>query len=781
MLGWSGSSNPHTRASPVRELRSFGIFEQYQKCRPFRTDQAYASGGECAGDGSRAPPAEEHGGDADRPRAGVAHPGRIREIRRATFQLGNWFPIGDSRIIEKMTSGSHRHPFSPEGAEGSDGRLWPHVSGGEGAVDQALKIGARLYQYLDAWRAIGKAYLIRNGLQPEWKGDPPPSNIYQRVRKPYTGVMHTKYMQQLQVELREGAIVEVRREQCVFLSPTFLVPKKGGEWRKVIDCRRVNSFIRDVTFQMEDHRTAAALIEKDQYAVSIDIRSAYHHVPVSMDLQPFLAFTYAGHFYQYRGMPFGIKHAPRVFTRVMHGAMVEIRRRWNVTSVQYLDDLLFLESDSNQLSIKIVEILQFLQQLGWSINWEKSNLTPSQRFVFLGVQWDTTSMQLTIENKRNDVLRKQVQQWLRWAEKGRRVPVRHLARLIGKLSQTRIQHASASLYLFKLNRMKSKGVLEKGWNGKLRLTRSVSGELLWWSNRLGENKPAAIRSEGKSVILCTDASPQGWGGWMQSDQDLEEHEWYVHGVWKEVVPHSSNYHEMIAVFFCLQHFIRINRMKGVKRVQLLTDNTTTMYDINKKRGAATLLYPLKLVINLLERHGMEMRATHLPGIHNNTADSLSRLARSGDYSLDRSVYQKGIRHLGVTPQVDLFANKSNFKCKRYVSVENDAEAVGRDAFSQVWSDFFYLIHPPIPLILRCLRKIIQDRTEAVMIVPAWQGQPWNALLRRVTVRAVEIGYATDILHPGSRMQAIGTLLPPGTLLMCLVRGSISQDGRCGTL
>jgi hypothetical protein len=167
---------------------------------------------------------------------------------------------------------------------------------------------------------------------------------------------------------------------------------------------------------------------------------------------------------------------------------------------------------------------------------------------------------------------------------------------------------------------------------------------------------------------------------------------------------------------------------------------------------------------------MQMRASHLPGVQNDIADSLSRLSRSGDYSLDQAVYLRGIRKLRVRPEIDLFANRTNRKCSRYVTAEKDADAVGRDAFSLDWRNSFFLIHPPIPIILKCLRKIIQDRTRAVLILPAWEGQSWYDLLHRVTIRFINLGRSVDILQPGSRMIANGTQLPPGTLLMCHVDG-----------
>jgi hypothetical protein len=518
-------------------------------------------------------------------------------------------------------------------------------------------------------------------------------------------------------------------------------------------------------------------MERDQYAVSADIKEAYHHIPVSRDLRQYLSFTYAGRFFQYRGMPFGVKHAPRVFTRIMHAAMVEIRKRWEIQSVQYLDDLLFLSVDPEDLQRKIREIVQFLECLGWVINREKSNFVPSQQFVFLGLLWDTQRMEVKIEEKRRIVLLKHTKQWIRWVRHGKHVPVRHLARLIGQLSQTRIQHLCASLYLSKLNKMKSAAVIARGWNATVQLTRSILGELLWWSRRLQENKTAPIRFEGPMAIVCTDASPRGWGGWMEK----EEQQWYVEGTWQKESLHTSNYLEMMAVFLSLKHFYSIGKLTGVRIIQLRTDNTTVMYDVNKLRGAATLLHPLKMIARFLDLHQMQMTTQHIPGVDNGIADSLSRLARSGDYSLSQGVYEKGIQDLRVRPQIDLFANSANRKCVRYMTLGQDAGAVGRDAFSLDWKGYFFFIHPPIPLIPRCIRKVIQNGTKAIMVVPAWQGQPWSELLRQITLRQVDLGKSTDILQPGPHMMRAGTQLPPGTLLMCHVDGSIKMDGICGTL
>jgi hypothetical protein len=192
-------------------------------------------------------------------------------------------------------------------------------------------------------------------------------------------------VQEINEELKAGVIERVREEECVWVSPTFLVPNKGNAWRKVMDCRELNKFVLERSFQMEDHRTTAWLLEKNQYAVSVDIEKAYHHVPVHQTMLPYLAFQYSGVYFRYIGMPFGIKSPPRVFTHIMRATMTEIRQRWGISSVQYLDDLLFVHRDPLHLQRILGQITKCLTEFGWSINWSKSQLTPTRQFVFLGI------------------------------------------------------------------------------------------------------------------------------------------------------------------------------------------------------------------------------------------------------------------------------------------------------------------------------------------------------------------------------------------------------------
>jgi hypothetical protein len=300
---------------------------------------------------------------------------------------------------------------------------------------------------------------------------------------------------------------------------------------------------------------------------------------------------------------------------------------------------------------------------------------------------------------------------------------------------------------------------------------------MWWNAKLKENQPTPMRIDGRVATLVTDASPQGWGASLQKEDSAQQG--LVHCVWSENMKHTSNYHELMTVFLAMKHFLLNGMLSDIRIVHLRTDNTTTTFDINMNRGASTLLHPLTLIMRLVQVHQIHLKASHIPGVENIIADSLSRLERSGDYEIKQEVFNSAVKQLGVKVEIDLFATKENRKVDQYVTVEKDGGANDRDAFSMGWENFFPLIHPPVPLILRSVRKVIQDRVRGVMIVPKWTGQVWNALLNRVTEREIDLGKAEDILQPGRNMIRCGTKLPPGTMTMCLVDGSMKSDGECG--
>lgn len=78
----------------------------------------------------------------------------------------------------------------------------------------------------------------------------------------------------------QGAVIsvpEAERFQGVY-SPLFLVQKKNGSWRPVIDLTYLNRFIKAEKFKMETLATIQKAILPGDWMISVDLKDAYFHV-----------------------------------------------------------------------------------------------------------------------------------------------------------------------------------------------------------------------------------------------------------------------------------------------------------------------------------------------------------------------------------------------------------------------------------------------------------------------------------------------------------------------
>ena len=72
----------------------------------------------------------------------------------------------------------------------------------------------------------------------------------------------------------KGAIEEVSSCSNEFLSNIFLVPKKTGDMRPVINLKPLNVFVQKIHFKMENINTALHTIANGDYLVSLDLKSS---------------------------------------------------------------------------------------------------------------------------------------------------------------------------------------------------------------------------------------------------------------------------------------------------------------------------------------------------------------------------------------------------------------------------------------------------------------------------------------------------------------------------
>ena len=188
--------------------------------------------------------------------------------------------------------------------------------------------------------------------------------------------------------LEKNAIEPVpwQEAQTGFYSTFFLVPKKSGGLRPVINLRPLNRYLKRQHFKMDSLSTVLNLVQQGDWAISLDLIDAYMHIPIFKSHRKFLRFCIQGKVWQFTCLCFGPTIAPRAFTKVVSVVAAHLRMQ-NVRLAVYLDDWFLVNQLRNMLIADKKRALNLLVDLGFMINLKKSELQPSQSVVYIGAHF----------------------------------------------------------------------------------------------------------------------------------------------------------------------------------------------------------------------------------------------------------------------------------------------------------------------------------------------------------------------------------------------------------
>lgn len=527
--------------------------------------------------------------------------------------------------------------------------------------------------------------------------------------------------------LELGAIQQCSPCPDQFLSKIFLAPKSNGSKRFILNLKPLNKFIENSHFKMEDYRTASKLIPTNGYLATIDLKEAYLLLSMSETDRKYLRFEFnnpdiQNHkiTYEFTAMPYGLCVAPRVFTKLMTEVITHLRKN-GYKSVHYLDDILCIGDDYDDCLQNVNTTLDLLTKLGFVINYEKSCLQPTQSCKFLGFIFNTQDMTISLpEQKRSNLA-----QLLERFSKLPRCSIREFAQFIGSLIAAcpAIKYGWLYTKTFEREKFLALRVHNNNYEAKINLSNNISEDILWWKNII-ISAYCPMRNESHSLEIYTDASNSGWGAVCGTKK--------VHGLWKAAEKeYHINFLELLAIFLGLKSFACNLSNCGIL---LRVDNTTAISYINRMGG---IQFPH---LNNLARNiwqWCEIRNITLFASYVNTKENLadegSRVTNPDiEWELCDNAFHSIVHEFG-TPIVDLFASRTNAKCEYFVSWKQDPDAMTVDAFTINWKHSYFYAFPPFSLILKCLRKIIDDEATGILVFPYWPSQSWFPLLKDLLI------------------------------------------------
>ena len=150
-------------------------------------------------------------------------------------------------------------------------------------------------------------------------------------------------MEEVQAMLKKGAVIELPKQERGkgFYSSLFLVPKKGGGMRPVINLKALNEFIPFVHFKMEGMHTLRDVLKENDWMTKVDLKDAYFMIPIQEVDREMLRFSTQGHLFQFTCLPLGLSCAPWVFTKTLKPVM-SLLRELGIRLVVYIDDILVM-------------------------------------------------------------------------------------------------------------------------------------------------------------------------------------------------------------------------------------------------------------------------------------------------------------------------------------------------------------------------------------------------------------------------------------------------------
>jgi hypothetical protein len=306
------------------------------------------------------------------------------------------------------------------------------------------------------------------GYELDFKDQPQQSHRPQIVETHHQSRIISEEIQKL---LEKGAIQEVSEEEEDFYSRLFLIPKKDGQMRSVINLRPLNQFLVHYHFKMEGMHIVRDL-QKNDWMTRIDLKDAYFSILINPQYQKFLRFKWQTRAYQFTCLPFGLASAPRVFTKILHPVVGFLRSK-GVRCIIYLDDIL-LEQDKTRLVEHTATIVLLLEALGFLVNYPKSVLEPAQKLHNLPGLHNRFSDERA-EQEKMEVIIKEAKAILEL----QKISARSLAQLIGKMSAALLAIQPAPLHYRSLQNLKHIALKKKGYNGKIGLSPSARKDLEW--------------------------------------------------------------------------------------------------------------------------------------------------------------------------------------------------------------------------------------------------------------------------------------------------------------
>lgn len=409
----------------------------------------------------------------------------------------------------------------------------------------------------------------------------------------------------------------VERGPVTMIHPIFAVPKASGGWRVVIDLRRLNKFLLAPHFKLPSVEEAATIATKGSFATKVDLTDAFHHLEYQEEAKRWSGFSWRGRTYRYAVLAFGNRSSPWWLSRVLNPAIRALRMQ-GVQMICYVDDMLIIAPSEEQARKDTLRVVAFLTDLGWNINFAKSELTPRNSIEFLGYTLDFTghpAIGIPLKKK------KAISHELSRAARASTIRAKCLARVIGvaiSISKALIQ---TQMLLRGATRDLQQGITRAGWRGLIDISPSTRSDLATLANLIRTSRPRPINPPVE-IEVRTDASLTGLGAVLLNPSESVTTPVIDSMSMPNTEPAHINVLELKAVLLAIVKWAPHLQHKVVR---LKMDNLVALSYVRRGTGRTRELQKLARRISFITlQNDITLQPQYIPSGVNSMADLESR-------------------------------------------------------------------------------------------------------------------------------------------------------------
>jgi hypothetical protein len=417
--------------------------------------------------------------------------------------------------------------------------------------------------------------------------------------------------------------------------------------------------------------------------------------------------------------------------------------KWKgVKILPFVDDFLVIASSVPEALQQRAFVNDLLDRLGLLRAPDKGQWEPVQTLDHLGLTIDTRIGQFRAPAKKLDNLATLARQLLYTSNASARyVPARLLAQLAGKAQFLYLAIPPARFYLRELHNVVG---TKSSWSAKVRVTKQLRRDLLWWANVPAQHNGRPIHRAVETAYLHVDASDFGWGAVLNDQQAAR-------GFWTSPTREAHiTLKELQAVRHAVETFLP--QLRG-RRVLLHEDNQSVIGVLTHLTSKSpAMMTELRKLWYLLDTCDISLRPRYIRSAANIWADRLSREVDTSDWRFNPRQFQQLERKWGPHT-IDRFASSTNAQLPRYNSRWLDPRTEGVDCLrlaDQDWRCEHNWCNPPWELLPDLVLKLQSSGASATVIAPSWPGTAWHQGLLSMASHVINYPPMRDLFLPAKK-------------------------------